>query len=38
MPEGWYGIEVERIWVPWRPASLRARQGDERAQIEMDRE
>ena len=35
MPEGWEGIEVERIWVRGRPAHLVARHGDERAQIEL---
>ena len=35
MPEGWEGIEVERIWVRGRPAHLVARHGDERARIEL---
>jgi trehalose/maltose hydrolase-like predicted phosphorylase len=35
MPELWEGIEVERVWVRGRPASLRARHGDHRAQIEF---
>jgi hypothetical protein len=36
MPEGWDGIEAERIWVRGRPARLRARHGDARATIEME--
>ena len=35
MPDGWEGIEVERIWVRGRPAHLVARHGDERARIEF---
>jgi hypothetical protein len=35
MPEGWEGIEVERIWVRGRPAHLVALHGDERACIEF---
>ena len=35
MPEGWEGIEVERIWARGRPARLLARHGDERAGIEL---
>lgn len=33
MPEGWEGIEIERIWVRGEPATLRAMHGDERATI-----
>jgi hypothetical protein len=35
MPEGWNGIEVERIWVHGRPAHLVAHHGDDRARIEF---
>ncbi len=38
MPEGWTGIEVERIWARGRPARLRACHGDERAQVEITAE
>lgn len=31
MPDGWDGIEVERIWVRGRPAHLRALHGERRA-------
>jgi hypothetical protein len=34
MPEGWDGIEVERIWARGRAASLTANHGDTRATIE----
>jgi protein-glucosylgalactosylhydroxylysine glucosidase len=33
LPAGWDAIEVERIWIRSGPASLIARQGDERARI-----
>jgi trehalose/maltose hydrolase-like predicted phosphorylase len=36
MPESWEGIEVERLWVRGRPAHLYARQGMERARLEVD--
>jgi hypothetical protein len=35
MPEGWDGIEVERLWVRGRPAHLIARHGDKRAKLEF---
>ena len=35
LPEGWDAIEVERIWVRHRPASLRAAHGAERAEITL---
>lgn len=35
MPEGWDGIEVERIWAHGGPAHLRAVHGAERARIEL---
>jgi hypothetical protein len=34
MPEGWDGIEVERIWVRGKPARLSAQHGDRLATIE----
>lgn len=34
MPEGWEGIEVERVWVRGEPMRLSARQGDQRASFE----
>ena len=36
MPEGWDGVEVERLELRGRAAHLLARQGDERARIEFD--
>jgi hypothetical protein len=36
MPDLWEGVEVERIWVRGKTASLRAKHGDERAVIEFD--
>lgn len=36
LPEGWDAIEVERIWVHGRPASLRAVHGAERATLNME--
>jgi trehalose/maltose hydrolase-like predicted phosphorylase len=33
MPQGWDGVEVERIWAHGRPARLRAHHGDPRATI-----
>lgn len=33
LPEGWEGIDVERIWARGRPARLSARHGDERASV-----
>ena len=33
LPEGWTGIEVERVWVHGRPYKLVARQGAEQAQL-----
>jgi hypothetical protein len=35
LPFGWEAIEVERLWAHGRPAHVLARQGDERAQVEM---
>lgn len=35
MPAGWDGVEVERILVGGRDAHLVARQGDERARLEL---
>jgi hypothetical protein len=35
MPELWDGIEVERIWVRDRPASLQAKHGDTAARIDI---
>ena len=35
MPRGWDGIEVERLWVRGRPASLSARHGAPRAELEF---
>jgi hypothetical protein len=35
MPACWDGVEVERLWVRGRPATLRARHGDERATLEL---
>ncbi|HEX6818817.1 MAG TPA: hypothetical protein VF120_10610 [Ktedonobacterales bacterium] len=35
LPEGWDAIEVERISARGEPARLMARQGDERATLEM---
>ncbi len=34
MPDGWAGIEVERVWIRGRPATLTARHGDSAATIE----
>jgi len=34
MPEGWDGVEVERIWVRGKPAHLLACHGDDHATIE----
>jgi hypothetical protein len=36
MPEGWEGIEFERIWVRGRRARLLARHGDQRAKLELE--
>ena len=33
LPEGWTGIEVERVWIHGRPYKLTAQQGAERAQL-----
>ncbi len=33
LPTGWTHIEVERVWVRGRPATLRARQGAPRAEL-----
>jgi protein-glucosylgalactosylhydroxylysine glucosidase len=35
LPAGWDAIEVERLWIRNRPASLRAAHGAERAEIEF---
>ncbi|HEV7524652.1 MAG TPA: glycoside hydrolase family 65 protein [Acidimicrobiia bacterium] len=35
MPEGWSGIDVERIWVRGKPATLSARHGESAATISM---
>jgi hypothetical protein len=35
LPSGWDSIEVERLWIRDRPASLRAIQGAERAELEF---
>ena len=35
LPAGWDAIEVDRLWIRNRPASLRATHGAERAQLEM---
>lgn len=35
-PEGWDGIEVERLVLRGRDAHLVARHGDERATLEVD--
>jgi hypothetical protein len=35
LPEGWTGIEVERLTLRGRPASLTARHGTERARIAL---
>jgi hypothetical protein len=35
MPHLWEGVEVDRIWVRGRPARLLARQGDNRATVEV---
>jgi len=35
LPAGWRGIEADRIWVRGAPARLSARQGAERARIEL---
>ena len=34
LPDGWDAIEVDRLYVRGRPMRLRARHGDERAQLE----
>ena len=36
MPDLWEGIEVERLWVRGRAASLEARHGDDRARITFE--
>jgi trehalose/maltose hydrolase-like predicted phosphorylase len=36
LPEGWEAIEVERLWVRGRPASLRATQGAPRAELTFE--
>ena len=36
MPLGWDGIEVERLWIRGRPASLLARHGDQRATLAFE--
>jgi hypothetical protein len=35
LPSGWDAIEVERLWIRDRPASLRAIQGAQRAELEF---
>ena len=35
MPEGWTGIEIERLWARGTPARLVANHGDERAKISI---
>jgi hypothetical protein len=35
MPDLWDGVEVERIWVRGKPASLSAKHGDERAHLDV---
>jgi hypothetical protein len=35
MPEGWEGLEVERLWVRGRPASFAARHGAARPRLEV---
>ena len=35
LPEGWDAIEVERLWMHGKPASLIARHGAERASIKL---
>jgi trehalose/maltose hydrolase-like predicted phosphorylase len=37
MPDGWEGIEVERVWVRGQPARLLAYHGDDRARLELRR-
>jgi trehalose/maltose hydrolase-like predicted phosphorylase len=36
MPDLWDAIEVDRLWIRGRPASLRAKHGDEHATLETD--
>jgi trehalose/maltose hydrolase-like predicted phosphorylase len=36
LPEGWDGLEIERLWVRGRPARLRCRHGEMHAAIEFD--
>ena len=36
MPLGWDGVEVERLWIRGRPASLSARHGEPRAELSLD--
>ncbi|HCI79418.1 MAG TPA: glycoside hydrolase family 65 protein [Ktedonobacter sp.] len=35
LPDGWDGIQVERIWIHGRPARLTANHGDKHAHIEF---
>ena len=35
LPTGWDAIEVDRLYVRGRPARLVAREGDERATLEL---
>jgi hypothetical protein len=35
MPAGWDGVEIERMWIRGRAASLHAAHGDERARLEF---
>ena len=36
LPDGWDAIEVERLWIRGKPASLRARHGAERAELRIE--
>ncbi len=38
LPSGWDGIEVERLWIRSRPASLSAVHGAERAELDFSRD
>ena len=38
LPEGWDGIEVERLWARSKPYRLIARHGAERAELVADKE
>ncbi|HZW14719.1 MAG TPA: glycoside hydrolase family 65 protein [Brevundimonas sp.] len=35
LPKGWDAIEIERLWIRGRPARLIARQGADRAELEL---